>query len=67
MMNTEAHGALADRRGISLVEIIVALIILSGTLLSLASATGLASRQLLSGRTDLNAWAGPPHRVRPRT
>ena len=57
MMNRETHSPLADQRGISLVEIIVALIILSGTLLSLAGATGLASRQLLSGRTDLNAWA----------
>ena len=57
-MNTETHSPLADRRGVSLVEILVALTILSGTLLSLASAAGLASRQLLSGRTDLNAWAG---------
>ena len=56
-MNTETHSPLADRRGVSLVEILVALTILSGTLLSLASAAGLASRQLLSGRTDLNAWA----------
>ena len=57
MMNREDHGTLADRRGISLVEILVALTILAGALLSLASAAGLASRQLLSGRTDLNAWA----------
>ncbi len=57
MMNRETHCPLADRRGISLVEILVALTILSGTLLGLAGAAGLASRQLLSGRTDLNAWA----------
>ena len=57
MMNGEAHGRLADRRGISLVEIIVALMILSGALLSLAGAAGLAARHLHSGRVDLNAWA----------
>jgi prepilin-type N-terminal cleavage/methylation domain-containing protein len=57
MTNREIHGPLADRRGVSLVEILVALTILSGALLSLAGATGLASRQVLSGRTDLNAWA----------
>ena len=57
MMNGETHNPLADRRGISLVEILVALTILSGALLSLASAAGLASRQVLSGRTDVNAWA----------
>ncbi len=57
MMNREAHGPLGDRRGLSLVEIIVALMILSGALLSLAGAAGLAARHLHSGRVDLNAWA----------
>ena len=63
MMNREAHGPLADRRGVSLVEILVALTILAGALLSLAGAAGLASRHLLSGRTDLNAWAASQSQV----
>jgi Tfp pilus assembly protein PilV len=63
MMSRETHNPLADRRGISLVEILVALTILAGALLSLASAAGLASRQVLSGRTDVNAWAASQSRA----
>ena len=57
MMNRETHGTLADRRGIGLVEILVALTILAGALMSLAGAGALAARHLQSSRTDLNAWA----------
>ena len=57
MKNRGTHCLLADQRGVSLVEILVALTILAGAILSLAGAAGLASRHLRSGRTDLNAWA----------
>ena len=50
-------GLLADQRGVGLVEILVALTILAGALLSLSAAGGLAARHLQSGGKDLNAWA----------
>jgi prepilin-type N-terminal cleavage/methylation domain-containing protein len=57
LKNRETHRLLADRRGVSLVEILVALTILAGALISLSGAAALAARHLQSGRTDLNAWA----------
>ena len=48
---------LTDERGLRLVEILVALTIMAGALMSLAGAGALAARHLNSGRTDVNAWA----------
>lgn len=46
-----------DERGISLIEVIVSVIMLSTALLSLASAAGLAMRTTARGREDLRSWA----------
>ncbi len=46
-----------DERGVSLVEILVAMVILTSALLSLASASALAIRTTIRGREDLKMWA----------
>ena len=46
-----------DERGVSLIEIMVAMVILTSTLLSLASASALALRTTVRGREDLKVWA----------
>ena len=46
-----------DERGVSLVEIMVAMVILTSALLSLASASALALRTTIRGREDLKVWA----------
>jgi Tfp pilus assembly protein PilV len=43
-------------RGAALVEVIVAIIILAGVLLSLAAASGHAARQMYYSRRDMNVW-----------
>ena len=46
-----------DERGVSLVEIMVSMVILSSALLGLASAAGLAVRTTIRGRQDIQLWA----------
>ena len=46
-----------DERGMSLVELVVGIVILSMVLLGMAGAAGLATRQTVRGRTDLQLWA----------
>ena len=46
-----------DERGVSLIEVMVAMVILTSALLSLASAAGLALRTTIRGREDLKVWA----------
>jgi Tfp pilus assembly protein PilV len=43
-------------RGAALVEVIVAIIILAGVLLSLAAASGHAARQMYFSRREMNVW-----------
>ena len=46
-----------DERGIALVEIIVAIIILATVLLSLAAASGHAARQMYLSRQNMEVWS----------
>ena len=46
-----------DERGISIVEIIVGMMMLTTALFSLASAAALALRTTIRGREDLQTWA----------
>ncbi len=51
------HKRARDERGVSLVEIMVAMVILTSTLLSLSGAAALALRTTIRGREDLKVWA----------
>ncbi len=46
-----------DERGVSLVEIMIAIVLLGTAIMSLASAAGLAMRTTVRGREDLQVWA----------
>ncbi len=46
-----------DERGVSLVEIMVAIVLLGTAVMSLASAAGLAMRTTVRAREDLQVWA----------
>ncbi len=46
-----------DERGVSLVEVVVAMVMLTSALLGLASAAGLAVRTTGRGRQDMQLWA----------
>ncbi len=46
-----------DERGVSLVEIMVAIVLLASAVMSLASAAGLAIRTTIRAREDLQVWA----------
>ncbi len=48
---------LNDERGVSLIELMVAVMILSVALLGLAAAAGVAAQQLHVGRADMHRWA----------
>jgi prepilin-type N-terminal cleavage/methylation domain-containing protein len=50
-------------RGFSLVEVLVAVMVLSVTLLGLSAAGGAAARQVHKGRTDMQAWAAVHQQV----
>jgi prepilin-type N-terminal cleavage/methylation domain-containing protein len=56
-MNTSAPHPVSDRRGFSLVELIVAITVLSVALVGLSGALILTYRNVHSGRVDINAWA----------
>lgn len=49
------HGA-RDERGASLVEIMVAMVMLTSALLGLAGAAGVALRSTIQGSQDLRLW-----------
>ncbi len=46
-----------DERGLSLIEVMVAMTMLTSALLGLASAAGLALRTTIRGRQDMQLWA----------
>ncbi len=46
-----------DERGLSLIEVMVAMVMLTSALLGLGSAAGLAVRTTVRGRQDLQLWA----------
>ncbi len=56
-MRKHASRATLDDRGISLVEVLVAIMILAGALASLGAASGYAARQMFGSRRDLNLSA----------
>ena len=56
-MSKHASRATLDNRGISLVEVLVAIIILGGALASIAAAGGHAARQVAVSRRDLHVSA----------
>jgi prepilin-type N-terminal cleavage/methylation domain-containing protein len=49
-------AALSDARGMTLVELLVAVVILTVTLFALAAATGVTARQVDMGREDTDSW-----------
>ena len=56
-MNKQLVKRLRDARGISVIEVMVALLIFTLAILSLASAGFVASQTLRSGRSYMGAWA----------
>lgn len=51
------HTKMQDESGVALVEVLVAIIMLAGVLLSLAAATGHAARQLYYSSRDMDMWS----------
>ena len=54
---------LPDERGLSLVEVLVGIIILSVSLLGLAAAGGVAARQVRAGRADMHLWVAMQEQI----
>ncbi len=54
---------LHDERGVSLVELLVAVMILSVALLGLAGAGGVAAQQLHIGRKDMTRWTAAQQQI----
>lgn len=52
-----------DERGVSVVEIVIGILILSAVLLSLAASGTLAFQQTYRGRTDMQLWAAVQRQV----
>ncbi len=46
-----------DERGVSLIEVMVAMVMLTSAVLGLAAAAGLAVRTTIRGRQDIQLWA----------
>ena len=46
-----------DERGVSLIEVMIAMVMLTSAVLGLASAAGLAMRTTIRGRQDMQLWA----------
>ena len=59
----EPQAVTRHEGGVALVEILVAIIILSGVLLSLAAASGHAARQIYHSRRELNMWSAVQSQV----
>ncbi len=59
----ESQAVMRNEGGVALVEILVAIIILSGVLLSLAAASGHAARQIYHSRRELNMWSAVQSQV----
>jgi Tfp pilus assembly protein PilV len=53
----EQHGQLRARRGLSLVEVVVSVMLLAVVILGVVSAGKAVTRQLGSARGDLHLWA----------
>ncbi len=62
-MRNGTHIGWRDERGMSLVEVLVGVIILSTALLSLVGAGGIAARHLYLSRTDMHRWAALQEQV----
>lgn len=56
-MNKQLVKRLRDARGVSVVEVLVALMIFTLAILALATAGSVASRTLRSGRSYMGSWA----------
>ena len=54
---------LHDERGVSLVELMVAVMILAVALLGLAGAGGVAAQQLQIGRKDMTRWTAAQQQI----
>ncbi len=54
---------MSDKRGVSLVELLIGMVILAGVLLSLAAAGTLALHQTSRGRADMQLWAAVQRQV----
>lgn len=52
-----------DARGLSLVEILVAVVVLSVALLAITTAGTVAGRQLFTGRRDVGVWTAMQQQV----
>ena len=56
-MNKQLVNRLRDASGVSVIEVLVALLLLTLVILSLASATFVASQTLRSGRSYMGVWS----------
>lgn len=56
-MKSHTKSSAMNERGMSLVEIMVGIMMMSFVLLGLAGAAALAARQVLHGRVDMRQWA----------
>ena len=56
-MIERVYRRLRERRGVSLVEILIGVVILSVALIGLAAAGSVAARQVYAGRQDMGRWA----------
>ncbi len=57
MSRRNENQRVRGERGVALVEIIIAIIMLAGVILSLAAASGHAARQIYLSRRDMHLWA----------
>ncbi len=52
-----------DQRGVSLIEVLVAVIVFALVLLSLAATGGVAARQVYKSRSDMHVWVSLQEQV----
>jgi prepilin-type N-terminal cleavage/methylation domain-containing protein len=57
------RSGIADERGLTLIELIVAVTILSVTLVGLAASARFAAREVAMGREDTHAWLAAQHQI----
>jgi len=53
---SKLRQVLRERRGVSLIEILIGVIVLAIALLGLAAAGGVAARQVYRGRVEMQRW-----------